>query len=413
MRGWRPGDGHDRGAVVVGTDEHTVPEGDAAASWIATGPELAALIAELRAEPVYALDTEFHRERTYHPHVALIQIAWRGGIALVDPLAVDITPLAEILRADKLMVAHAAQQDLEVLQYACGALPDRLFDTQLAAGFLGYGTPSLLNLADAILGVKLSKGDQLADWTRRPIDSQQRAYAIADVSHLMDLYDEIVRRLEGNGRLIWAEDECAALLDAYRGPPDPQTAWWKIKGSRSLRGSRRGVAQCVAAWRETRASRTDTPLRHVLPDLALAAIVQRAPHSREDLDRIRGLDGRHLRNGAAAELLAAISTGTELPDDALRLPPDVVGDRVDGPTVTLLAAWVGQRASELKLDSSLLATRNDLSSLAAGRPGARLAHGWRRELVYEPLQQLLRGEAALGVDASGRVVLEARVSDAG
>jgi ribonuclease D len=381
-------------------------------TWVETDAGLRALIEILADQPAYALDTEFHRERTYHPHVALVQIAWRGGLALVDPLAVDIHPLAEILTAEKLMIAHAAQQDLEVLDYACGALPSRLFDTQLAAGFLGYGTPSLLNLVDGLLSIHLTKGDQLADWTQRPLTPERRAYAEADVLHLFALYDVIEARLAANGRTVWAQDECDMLLASYRVPPDPDTAWWKIKGSRSLRGPRRGVAQCVAAWRERRAAATDTPLRHVLPDLALAAIVQRAPRDRDELGGVRGLDGRHLRSGAAAELLVAINQGLELAPEDLRLPPDVVGDRVDGPTVTLLAAWVGQRASELKLDSALLATRGDLSALAAGRAEARLATGWRRELVYEPLQQLLRGEATLGIDPKGRVVLESRANDA-
>ncbi len=126
------------------------------------------LVAELAGAERYGLDTEFHRERTYFPHLALLQVAWPGGIALVDPLAVDVAPLAEVLAGPGLAVLHAADQDLEVLERACGRVPSRLFDTQLAAGFIGFSSPSLSSLVERVLGRRLEKGDQLTDWTRRP-----------------------------------------------------------------------------------------------------------------------------------------------------------------------------------------------------------------------------------------------------
>lgn len=368
--------------------------------WIDAPAPLAELVRTLADEPRYALDTEFHGEKSYWPHLALIQIAWPEGVALVDPLAVDPAPLGELLAGAGCMVAHAADQDLSILERACGCAPTTLFDTQVAAGFIGMGTPSLAATVEALLGQRLAKGDRLTDWTRRPLTSDQRVYAAADVEYLLPLYDELGKKLDAIGRLEWATDECEERRQRIRTRPDAETAWWRIKGARQLRGTARGVAQKVAAWREQTAEHLDVPARYVLSDLALAGIVQRPPRHREDLAGIRGIDGR-LRDNTASGLLAAVSAGLELPADALRLPESDRIDRSLAPAVTVLGAWLAQRASELNLDPALLATRAELTQMLQDRP-SRLATGWRTDLVGEPLQRLLHGEAALVLRDGGR-----------
>ncbi len=368
--------------------------------WIDAQAELAELVRTLAREPRYALDTEFHGERSYWPHLALIQIAWPEGVALVDPLSVDPSPLGELLAGDGCMVAHAADQDLTILERACGCAPSKLFDTQVAAGFIGMGTPSLAATVERLLGTRLTKGDRLTDWTRRPLSADQRVYAAADVEHLLPLHDELVRRLDAVGRLEWATDECEERRQRIRTRPDAETAWWRIKGARQLRGSGRGVAQKVAAWRERTAEGLDVPARYVLSDLALAGVVQRPPRNRDDLTGIRGIDGR-LRDNTAKELLSAIAAGIELPASELRLPESDRIDRSLAPAVTVLGAWLAQRASELDLDPALLATRAELTQMLQDRP-SRLATGWRADLVGEPLQRLLRGDAALLLRDGGR-----------
>jgi ribonuclease D len=368
--------------------------------WIDDADGLAELVDRVAAEPYYALDTEFHGERSYWPHLALIQIAWSDGLALVDPLATDPAPLGDVLAGPGCMVAHAADQDLSILERACSCAPSKLFDTQVAAGFIGMGTPSLSATVEKLLGRRLTKGDRLTDWTRRPLRTEQRAYAAADVEYLLALHHELVRRLDAMGRLEWATDECEERRQRIRQRPDPETAWWRIKGARQLRGTGRGVAQTVAAWREQTAEALDVPARYVLSDLALAGVVQRPPRTREDLTGIRGIDGR-LRDSTASEILGAIDTGLRLPAAELRLPePDRI-DRSLAPAVTVLGAWLAQRASELDLDPSLLATRADLTALLHDRP-SRLGKGWRAELVGEQLQKLLRGEGAIMMRDGGR-----------
>jgi ribonuclease D len=382
--------------------------------WVENDEQLTDVIHRLAGEPAVALDTEFHRERTYHPQVALLQLGWRSDdgasteVALVDTLAVDVAPLATVLTSSTTIVMHAAAQDLEVLQRACGTLPAHLVDTQIAAGFLGFSTPSLANLLDGVLGIRLPKGDRLADWLHRPLSVDQREYAASDVAHLLDLHDELVVRLIDAGRLDWATDECDEQLARAAVPKDPNEAWWRVKEARSLRWPAVGVAQTLAAWRERRAARIDQPVRFVLPDLALVGIAQRPPTDAQAVRRVRGLDERHTRNGAAEEILGAIAAAKDMPRSELRTPPPGDVDRDLRAAVTLASAWVSQLGRQLKIDPSLLATRSDLEAFLRGDASARLGQGWREQVAGAAVRGLVAGDAALAFDGKGGLVIEER-----
>jgi ribonuclease D len=382
---------------------------------VTTGPALDEVVQQLAGADRYALDTEFHRERTYWPHLALVQVAWPAssdgaspaGVALIDPLAIDVSPLSKVLAGPGVMVAHAAEQDLEVLERACGRIPTRLFDTQIAAGFAGHATSSLAALTQQFLGVNVAKGDRLTDWRRRPLTDSQLAYAASDVEHLLDLADAITDSLVRDGRLPWAEEECAGMLARPRGVGDPLRAWWKLRDARQLRGGSRGVAQEVAAWRERRAQSIDQPVRQVLPDLAVQAIAHRPPHTEAALAQARGLEGRHLRAEVATAVLAAVEAGLALkPADILSPPVDDVA-KDQRAAMSLLMAWVAQVARDERIDPAVLATRTDLAAYLRRDPGARLATGWRATMVAEPVGALVEGRAALGFEG-GRLVLEQR-----
>jgi ribonuclease D len=374
------------------------------ALWVADEATFADVLDRLADEPRYALDTEFHRERSYHPKVALVQLAWPGGVALVDPLAIDLRGIAPLFVGPGLAVVHAAQQDLDVLTRTCGCIPARLFDTQLAAGFIGHATPSLGNLLAAELGLKLPKADRLSDWLRRPLSANQRSYAAADVAHLLELHDRLVAQLEALGRLSWALDECEELRTRPTGPGDPDDAWLKLKDVRTLRSRSRGVARSVAGWRERRAAELDLPVRFVLPDLAILGIAQRPPSTVEELRATRGVEERHARGTTGAELLAAVADGLARPVEL----PETNGDELDRhlrPAVTLVSAWVSQLARDQHIDTALLATRADLVDLLRGDPDARLAHGWRAATVGDDIRHLVAGQAALAFDGHGGLKL--------
>ncbi|HEX9992834.1 MAG TPA: HRDC domain-containing protein [Acidimicrobiales bacterium] len=378
------------------------------ARWVDDDEALADVVDTLADESAYAVDTEFHRERTYFPRVALVQLAWPGGIVLVDALAVDLAPLSKVLAGPGTAVMHAAAQDLEVLLQECGAVPSALFDTQLAAGFVGMSTPSLAALVEQMLGVRLPKGDRLTDWLRRPLGPDQQDYAAADVAHLLALRDRLVDELGACGRLEWALAECEEARTRDYGPRPPEDAWLRIKEARALRGSSRGVAQALAAWRERRAAAIDQPVRFVLPDLALVAIAQRPPRTLDQLRTVRGIEDRQVRGPLGREILAAVEAGLALRPDQLREPRLVDAGRELRPAVTLVSAWVSQLARTLRLDTALLATRADIEALLRGDADARLATGWRAQLAGEPIRRLVAGDAAVAFDGHGGLLLERR-----
>jgi ribonuclease D len=374
---------------------------------VTTAANLDALCTEISSEPYYALDTEFHTERTYFPRLALIQVGWADKVALVDPLAVDPTPLAQVFAGPGIAVAHAAEQDVDVLETACGEVPATVFDTQIVAGFLGMSTPSLARLIDQMLGVTIPKADQLSDWLTRPISDRQITYAAGDVAYLLELRTVLTGQLEEIGRLTWALEECAQVLAARRKAVNPEELWWKMGDVRRLSGRSRGVAQEVAAWRDRHAAEVDRPRRHVLSDLALLAIAQRPPRNRQELQQTRGVDGRHLAQGAAAEILDAIARGLALTPGEIRLPPDGREAQAPPAAIAVCAGLVRQIADDLHFDQSLLATRFDISNLLCGEP-SRLDAGWRSSIAGDPIRRLMAGDVAAAFNPDGTLVLEER-----
>ena len=372
-----------------------------------TDEQLDEVVDQLLDTDRYAIDTEFHRERTYYPQLALIQIAWPGDLVLIDPIAVDPEPLAEVFRStDVEAVLHACSQDLEVLELVAGAAPSRIFDTQIAAAFVGMRTPSLASLHDQLLGLKLPKANRLTDWLRRPLEPEQQAYAASDVAHLLEIQDLLIDQLEDNGRLAWADDECELARTKGLSVRKPEEAWLRIKEARSLGARARTAAQQLAAWRERSAQDRNIPVRHVLPDLAIVALAQKAPSDPADVGRTRGLERRGVSKRDAAEIVEVISEAKDMP------PPPTQPRKANGgpdlrPAVTLIAAWMSQYADDMNLDPAMLGSRSDIEEFV--RSGeSRLAHGWRHDLAGSAIRSLLAGDAGVAFDGDGRVIVEKR-----
>jgi ribonuclease D len=372
--------------------------------WITDQAELDSLVDELSDTNAYALDTEFHRERTYLPQLALVQLATRERIALVDALAVDVRALSRAFQSDAVCVVHAGSQDLEILELVSGTVPQRMFDTQIAALFCGYRTSSLGRLVEGFLGVQLDKSAQLTDWTRRPLPEADLRYAASDVAHLLELRDTLVGRLDDRSRLQWAEEEIERLRSKDRCPPDPATLWWKLRGRTKLNGRARGVAQELAAWRDQVAKKQNRPPRTVLSDMALLALAQRPALNTDQLRGVRNLDLRRFKH--TDQLLSAIQRGTRLPKDEVRLPPKKPENlpNVDG-VIALCLAWLAQRAGEEDLDLSVLGTRDDVTSLVLDQH-SRLANGWRDALVGRQLRSIIDGTAGLRVNGTALELLD-------
>jgi ribonuclease D len=365
-------------------------------TFVQSEPAFDALLERLKGAARYAIDTEFSRERTYYPALGLVQIAVGGEIYLVDPLKVDVRGLAEIFRGDAEMIVHAGTQDFEIFATIVGALPSRVFDTQLAGAFIGHGLASLGKLVFERLGVQLAKGAQLSDWSRRPLSKDALNYAAHDVLHLEALRDDLARELEARGRLEWALELCRSQLEKSYGPPRPEEAWWKLKGRTRLRRRAAKVAQVLAAERELRARELDTPVRRVLADLPLMAMAESPPRTVEDLARVRGLDHSRSHGTDAKRLLTWVERGLALPDEALVLPESKPDEGAPQPLVSLCLAWVAHIAERERIEPSVLATRADVTAFLSSPRAGRLTHGFRHELVGRDLEELASGDAAVG-----------------
>lgn len=368
--------------------------------WISSDHELLEVLVQIKHEDRYALDTEFHREKTYFPQLALIQLKWGKMIALVDPLAVTLSLFGDLFQSQTLCVVHAAQQDLEVLNYACGSAPSKIFDTQVAAGFIGMSSPSLSTLVQNELKVTLTKGDRLTDWLRRPLTPNQCSYAATDVEHLLNLHDILIKKLQALDRIKWVDDACEELRLKPAGPSLPEDAWLKIKEVRTLKGSARGVAQALGQWRELRAMRANIPPRRVLSDMALLGIAQAQPNNAEELFRARGVEQRQLGAEMTREVLAAVAQGGS---QDVKFP---VSDQEDvdkdlRPAVGLITAWVGELARTHQIDATLLGTRLDILQFLRRTPSARLAQGWRSEIVGKDIEGILVGSMGISFDGKG------------
>jgi ribonuclease D len=359
---------------------------------------------------MYALDTEFHRERTYYPKLALLQLHWKEHgkdvNVLVDPLAMERFELAnaltDLLESPATALMHAASQDLEILELLTGRRPSVLFDCQLAAGFLGYSTPSLATLANATVGVELPKGERLTDWLARPLSDDQRVYAANDVVHLPQIAEVLRGNLERRSRLPWALEACETLRRKPVAGTDPTEAWKRIKEARALKGEALGAMQALAEWRDLRARALDVPVRRVLADMALVSIAQKLPRNADELARVRGVTPGQLREETIDGILDAVAQGRA------RRP---VGDRVargvahhSRTTATVLNAWVGELARREEIDPMLVATREDVENFLERGPDA-IPDGWRRELVGNDFRKLVEGRAGLVLDAAGRLRL--------
>jgi ribonuclease D len=378
-------------------------------------------VAELaRASGRIALDTEFMGEGRYRTLLCLIQLAVRrpdGGqrVELIDPLQASSTPgagsalawgapLARVLEdPDVEIVAHAGRQDIALLRRALGCQVRGVFDTQLAAGFLGMPAQcSYETLLGQIAGVRVAKSASFTRWDARPLSDEQLAYARGDVEHLIDLAAEIQSRLERLGRLGWAREECQ-FLESVSDERDLERIFERLPRIRGLSAPSQGVARELVEWRERTAAERDRPVQSVLADNALVEIAKRQPTSLRQLEEIRGVGQGGLRRRGEL-LLAAVERGRRRQQAPLPGSPRPALPRPeDAPLIALCEALVRARASEAELAYELLASRAELQAIVVGeRTGepadVRALRGWRRELVGQELLDLLRGRVSLSVE---------------
>ncbi len=366
---------------------------------------LIALVERLVQCEAVALDTEFVWERTFYARLGLIQIALDDGTTtLVDAAAMsDLSPLGTVFSDPGIAkVFHDARQDLAILRRATGATFKNVFDTRLAAGFVGLGAKrSLRDLVRKLLSIKLPKTATRSDWLQRPLTDIQLQYALDDVRHLLAVRRDILRQAHDLGRTGWILEEMGAYDDAalYE-DRDPRDAYLRIAGTGRLSDRPRTVLRELAAWREQEAMRRDVPRGHVIQDKTLVYIARRLPQSTAHVLSTNGLSNSAARR-YSDDIVRVVRRALSVPPEAqarrVERPPD---DVVHAAHLHLAMAFLIGRGLASGIDPALYATRADVSLLIAqnGTGDHPLLTGWRRRFVGHDLLKVLRGEHAVHID---------------
>ena len=374
--------------------------------YLSTHAELAQFCELASAAKVIAVDTEFLRERTYFPKLCLVQVAAGDHIAAVDPILIeDLSPLAALFEDPSVTkVFHACGQDLEVLLDGMGVVCAPVFDTQLAAAFLGLRQQvSYASLVESYCGVRLAKAESLTDWSRRPLDPEQLTYAEDDVRYLPGIYERMMAELVEKDRLSWVAPEMDALCDLSHIRRDPRESYLRLRRAGSLTRRQLAVAREVCAWREETAARRDLPRKWVASDEVIVEVCKRTPTTLDRLRRIRGTD--QIGEREARGLLEAVVRGAACPADECPKIARHARPSADVESVVDLMYAVLRLVSEQSgVATQLIATRDELLDFAQSREGSPLATGWRHELAGATLERLLVGEVGLTV-RDGRIEL--------
>ena len=356
---------------------------------IRTTAELGEACRRAKADGVLSLDTEFVWKRTYRPQLGIVQMGCREACWAVDCLTgLDTAELKVLIEdEDVVKILHDARQDLAHLHHWTGAVPQNVFDTQLAATFAGFphGIGLQKLLFDAI-DVGLPKTETLTDWTQRPLSDAQVKYALDDVRYLPALRDELMRRSLEFGTQLWMLEEQAGYDDVARyADHDPETVWQRIKLRRvRLDGRGRAVLKAVATLREELARKWNLPRNWLGDDESLVRMSAegRVGHL---VHRLHGGQGDTIRALYAEAVKAVLGMSEdEWPEDPRR---HYIGEVLDAADAAL--AWLDGKAEELHVDPAVIANRATVTAYVDDVTDETnpLAVGWRYEAVGREMSE--------------------------
>ena len=352
------------------------------------------------------VDTEFLRERTYYPKLCLIQLAipsdQEANAVLVDPLdnQLDLSPLYELfLNTNVVKVFHAARQDLEIFFHDKNIIPKPLFDTQLAAMVCGFGEQvGYETLVRSICKVNLDKSSRFTDWSLRPLTNSQKDYALADVTHLRQIYEYLKSELKQNKREGWVEEELNILKNPETYITRPNEAWKRIK-TRSNSSKFLGIVSKLAEFREKYAQQNDIPRNRVFKDDALMEIASLKPKSFDELSRSRLLlrDARkgRIASGILDSVKAAQVSNFEEVNKEVKLAKNLNGNSA---LSEMLRVLLKAKSEELGVAAKLIAISADLDSLASGERTVPALLGWRHKVFGKDALDLCDGKVGLFLD---------------
>jgi len=371
---------------------------------ITTQTELETVLAAFEKSDFVTVDTEFIRETTFWPILCLIQMAAPGVTALIDPLSPDINlaPFFRLMANEAVVkVFHAARQDIEIIVHLGDLVPHPVFDTQVAAMVCGFGdSVSYDQLVQRITGARLDKSSRFTDWRHRPLSDKQLDYALADVTHLIEVYQHLSAELARENRAHWLNEEMDVLTSRETYDPHPEDAWKRLK-MRLRKPQELAIVQAVAAWREREARERDVPRGRVLKDDAIYEVAQQAPRDAAALAKLRTTPKGWERSSTATALLGAVNTALALPKEQMpKLPKNFQPPEGSSAAAELLKVLLRIVAEKQGVASKVLASSDDIDRIAAEGEDADVPalQGWRRAVFGEAALKLVRGEIGIKFD---------------
>ena len=360
------------------------------------------------------VDTEFLRERTYYSKLCLIQLAMPGtdesNAVLVDPLSEELSlePLYDLFRdTSTVKVFHAARQDLEIFWVDAQVFPEPLFDTQVAAMVCGFGEQvGYETLVRKIARGSVDKSSRFTDWSRRPLSEAQKSYALADVTHLRQIYEYLSAELDKTNRKRWVEEEIQILTNPSTYEVEPREAWKRLK-TRTNSPKFLAVVRELAAFREQYAQENNVPRNRVFKDDALVELASAKPKANTDLSGLRLLL-REARRGAIADgILAAVQKGVNCPQDQMP-KPDRSREKlqVNPALADLLRVLLKSKTESSGVAAKLIASSADLDAIAAGERDLPALSGWRSEVFGLDALRLCDGKIALAAKGNNVETVE-------
>ena len=357
----------------------------------------------LQKREFITIDLEFLREKTYYAKLCLIQVGAADDAAVIDPLAegLDLSPFVELLKNPGITkVFHSGRQDIEILYMLTGFIPEPLFDTQIAAMVCGYGdSVSYETLVKKICDVELDKSSRLSNWSIRPLDKSQLCYALSDVTHLVNVYQALREQLKQNGRIHWLVEEAEILKNPETYTVNPQDAWQKIK-HRSHNPKMLTVLKELAAWRESRAQRKDTPRQNVIKDDLLLNIAALCPTSIEELEQIRNMRKEVATGKLGNEIIEVLNAARQIPaSQYVKLPKERPLPQGAAGLHELLKLLLKLTSQESGVVAKLIASDDDLKRFATFKDRNNpILKGWRKELFGNRAIELRNGKLSIRYD---------------
>ncbi len=357
--------------------------------------EFCASIADCR---LCAIDTEFVREKTYFPLLALIQLATESDQACIDPIAVDdFSPLIEVFNnPDMLKILHSPSQDLELFHYNFKSLPVPLFDTQLAAAVLGYANQiGYADLVSRVCGVQLEKKYTRTDWSRRPLSEGELDYAMDDVRYLIQLYQSLTAELEQRERLAWIDADLRQMADPQSYQVDFASLWKKLRGVMKLKGAALNAADQLCRWREQVAIDKNRPRRWIMKDEDIIDIARFKPASLKELQQIGALSADYIKKNGQA-ILQVLERAAAM--DPSQYPKHEAFTRLNNQQQALadcLMAISKDITERNQIALASVAGKKDIDKLVVGKAENKLMSGWRYEMLGQHLTHFLQGKLAV------------------